>query len=108
MNLGQFDAVRVYADIVDIEYVDAVQAEPRMAKIHRAHDAIIAVVILQLERQRIDKAELWNLVFRHWFQESPDLGGQHIAVARPAGKKIAKATFGKTETVERGGIEKAY
>lgn len=104
MYLGQLDAMRVDADVVDIEDVDAVQAEPRIAEFDRTHDAVIAVVIVKLEGQRVNEAQFRHLVLGHRFQQPADLGGQHVAVAWLGAQIVAEATFRQAETVMWRGV----
>ena len=100
-----FGTVRIDPDIVDIEDIDAVEAKARMAEFHRAHDAVIAVVVAHIEGQRIDIAVVRHLVVGDGNHDAADLAGQHVASRRLVAQEIAGAAFGKAEAVPRGGIE---
>ncbi|MNT65911.1 hypothetical protein D3C72_2039340 [compost metagenome] len=58
-------AMGVGADIVDIEDIDAIEAETRIAEFDRAHDGIVAVVVVHVEVQRLDVGIVRHRALRH-------------------------------------------
>ena len=98
-------AVGVGADVVNQEDVDAVQPQTGEAELHRAHDAVVAVVVIDPERQRLDVAVVRHLVCRNGAQEPADLGGQHIGVPRLFPQDVTHPVFGQAKAIERCRVE---
>jgi len=98
-------AMRVDADIVHIENVDAVEAEACIAEFDRAHDAVIGIVVIGVEGERIDIAVIGHGAGRHRPQQPADLGGKHVAAIRLVAQEIADPPFGETQPIPGRDVE---
>ena len=90
------------ADVMRQKDVDPVEAEPLQIILEGAHDAVIAIVIDDMKRQRIDHSEIGRVVHRPGFQKPADLVGQDVV---GVAQKVAHDTFGPAEAVPWRGIE---
>src|SRR5690606_10167653 len=73
-RLVSLDTGRRNANIVHIENIHAVEAETLQAVLEGAHDAVIAVVVLLIERQRIDPIALILPVWSGRTEQATNLG----------------------------------
>src|SRR5690606_1859516 len=93
-------------DVVRIEDVDAVDAEPLERRLEGTHHAVIGVVVDFAARRRLEElADAGPFLGRAYLQEPADLGGKSIVVALLAAQKAVEARFGKAKAVERRRVE---
>ena len=100
-------AVLVGADVVDIENVDARQAQALQAVLERAHDAVMRIVVDDVERQRVPALERGRGP-RHRAQQPPDLGRQYPVVTRLIAQRVADGALGLADAVKGCGVDIAH
>src|SRR5215469_1419372 len=74
--------------VVDIENVDARQAQALQAVLERAHDAVMRIVVEDVERQRVPALEPGRGL-RNRAQQSTDLGRQYPLASWLIAQRIA-------------------
>ena len=94
-------------DVVDIENVDARQAQALQARLERAPDAVMRIVVDDIEGQRMPALELGRRL-RHRAQQPPDLGGQYPVLTRLIAQRIADGALGLADAVKGCGIDIAH
>ena len=92
------------ANVVDEENVDLGEAEALLAVLHRAHDAIVGIVVVDGEGERLDPGVAIDFAALVGAQQTADLGREHDALATVT-QGIANEVFGAAETVLRGGVD---
>jgi hypothetical protein len=80
-------------DVVDIENVDARQAQALQALLERAHDAVMRIVVDDVERQRVLALEPGRGL-RNRAQQSTDLGRQYPLPSWLIAQRIADGALG--------------
>jgi hypothetical protein len=78
---------------VDIENVDARQAQALQAVLDRAHDAVMRIVVDDVEPQRVPALEP-RRGLRHRVQQPPDLGRQYPLASWLIAQRIADGALG--------------
>ena len=95
-------------EVVDHQQVDRSQAEPLQAVLVGTHDAVVAVIEVQRERQRIAPVLLVQKIGPSGgAQHAAHLGGDHELLARAAAQEFAEAMLALAMAVERRGVEVA-
>ena len=95
-------------EVVDHQQVDRAEAEALQAVLVGTHDAVVAVVEVQRERQRIAPVLLVEQVGTGGgAQHAAHLGGDLEPVARVPAQEFAEAVFALAVAVERRGVEVA-
>ena len=93
-------------EIVPVEDVEAVDAEPLQRILDRAHDAVIAVVEDLAARRRIEEFPDPRALFRLAEAEpAADLGREHVGIALLAAQEMVDARLGEAEAVKGRGVE---
>src|SRR5580658_6321186 len=104
MRLG-LRAVLVGANIVHEQDIDLREPETLIAVLDRAHDAIIRIIVNDIERKLRQTAILGVPSAGMRLQQSPDLGGQYPGVTVFLPQRVTHAMFGGSDAIERRRID---
>ena len=95
-------------DVMGEQDIDAVDPESLQRCLHRAHHAVMRIVIDLPPAGRFEKlADPRALLRRAHLKQPPDLGGEHIAVPWLAAQEAVQPRLRQAEAIERGGVVKA-
>src|SRR5262249_49196202 len=92
-------------DIVDERDVDALERHALKAVLERAHGAVVAVVVNDLERRRIDPEPRFDAAAGLRLEEPAGLRRENICMAWAPPQRLSKAKLGEAVPVERRCVE---
>ena len=96
-------AMRVLADVVHVQDIDAIQSEALQAVFEGAHNPRIAVVVFDIEGHgRAKTVALCGVAGGP--QQAADLGGQHIRLSAVTSQQIPEPALAQPLSVVRRGI----
>src|SRR3984957_5758856 len=102
MRLLHLRGVAEIVDVVDECDVDALERHALKAVLEGAHGPVVAVVVNDLERRRIDPELRFDTTPGLGFEEPADLRRENIFVARAPPQRLSEAKLGEAVPVERG------
>src|SRR6267378_6323783 len=91
--------------VVDVQYVDALDAHPGHALLDRAHDAVVREVKDGIERRRARKGVALRRCART--EQAADLGCKHVLVAWPGAEHRTQPLLRQAVSILRRGVKKA-
>ena len=96
-------AMRVLADVVHVQDIDAIQSEALQAVFEGAHNPRIAVVVFDIKGHgRAKTVALLGVAGGP--EQAADLGGQHIRLSAVTSQQIPEPALAQPLSVVRGGI----
>src|ERR1700722_19346101 len=105
MRLLNLRRMAEIVDVVDERNVDALERHALKAVFEGAHGPIVAVVVNDLERRRIDPELRFDTTAGLGFEEPADLRRENIFAARAPPQPLSEAKLGEAVPVERGRVE---
>src|SRR5580692_2466551 len=101
MRLLHLRGVAEIVDVVDKCDIDALERHALKAVLEGAHGSIVAVVVNDLERRRIDPELRFDTAAGLGFEEPADLRRENIFVARAPPQPLSEAKLGEAVPVDR-------
>ena len=96
-------------EVVDQQQVDGGQTQALEAVLPRAHDAVVGVVVAELEGQSAGPdAAVEALQVAGGLEDAAHLGGQHVPRPLLPPQEVAHAVLGEAVPVVRGGVVEAH
>src|SRR5580692_11814192 len=105
MRLLHLRGVAEIVDVVDKCDIDALERHALKTVLEGAHGSIVAIVVNDLERRRIDPEPRFDAAARLGFEKPADLCREDIFVAGAPPERLSKAKFGEPVPVEWGRVE---